>query len=123
MSGEKEEMVPRPFLEMGVSEKEEQPSEEKVKVDLMHQCKGSEKEIEDKLDSGRESSKASRMEQLSTKLPKLDQNSETLSMIKKARVSVRARSDSTMVSKLSNKQMQVNFVSKKMNTKIVKNSC
>ncbi|KAK8467175.1 hypothetical protein PHAVU_008G270500 [Phaseolus vulgaris] len=100
VSGEKEEMVPRPFLEMGVSEKEEQPSEEKVKVDLMHQCKGSDqKEIEDKLDCGRESSKA-RMEadqQLSTKLSKLDQNSETLSMIKKARVSVRARSDSTMI--------------------------
>ncbi|KAK7371995.1 hypothetical protein VNO80_05362 [Phaseolus coccineus] len=107
VSGEKEDMVPRSFLDMGVTEKDEasqQPSEEKLResksvVDLMHQSKGSEKDIEDKLDCGRESSKA-RMEgeqELSSKVPKLDQNSETLSMIKKARVSVRARSDSTMI--------------------------
>jgi len=115
VSGEKEEMVvPRSFLDMGVAEKDEasqQVSEEKLResksvVDLIHRCKGSEKDIEDKLDCVRESSKA-RMEgdqELSNKVPKLDQSSETLSMIKKARVSVRARSDSTMVSKLYNKQ-------------------
>ncbi|KAG2390818.1 WRKY transcription factor [Vigna angularis] len=107
VDGEKEEMVPRSFLDIGVAEKDEasqQPSEEKLResksvVDLMHRCKGNEKDVEDKLDCGRESSKA-RMEgdqELSNKVPKLDQNSETLSMIKKARVSVRARSDSTMI--------------------------
>ncbi|QCE01749.1 WRKY transcription factor 33 [Vigna unguiculata] len=108
VSGEKEEMVvPRSFLDMGVAEKDEasqQVSEEKLResksvVDLIHRCKGSEKDIEDKLDCVRESSKA-RMEgdqELSNKVPKLDQSSETLSMIKKARVSVRARSDSTMI--------------------------
>lgn len=114
VDGEKEEMVPRSFLDMGVAEKDEasqQSSEEKLResksvVDLMHRCKGNEKDVEEKSDCGRESSKARTEgdQELSNKVPKLDQNSETLSMIKKARVSVRARSDSTMVSKLNNKQ-------------------
>ncbi|CAJ1971432.1 unnamed protein product [Sphenostylis stenocarpa] len=106
-NAEKEDMVPRSFLDMAVAEKEEasqQSSEEKLRegksmVDLMHQRKSNGKDIEDKLDRGRESSKA-RMEsdqEISNKDPRMDQTSETLSMIKKARVSVRARSDSTMI--------------------------
>ncbi|KAK7385979.1 hypothetical protein VNO78_31993 [Psophocarpus tetragonolobus] len=113
--GEKEDMVPRSFLDIGVAEKDEssqQSSEEKLRdqsksiVELMDQCKGHGKDIavlEDKLDSGKESSTKARMEgrqagqEFSNKVPKLDQASETISMIKKARVSVRARSDSSMI--------------------------
>ncbi|TKY57327.1 WRKY transcription factor 6 [Spatholobus suberectus] len=112
--GEKEDMVPRSFLDMGVAEKDEpsqQSSEGKLResksmVDMTDQCKGHGKDIvvleADKLDSGNESSKA-RMEgrhadqEFSNKVPRLDQASETMSMIKKARVSVRARSDSSMI--------------------------
>jgi len=100
VNGEKEEMVPRSFLDMAVPEKDEEKlRDSKSVVDLMHQCKGSDKDVEEKLECGRESTNA-RMEgehELSNRVPKLDQSSETLSMIKKARVSVRARSDSTMV--------------------------
>ncbi|XP_027368591.1 probable WRKY transcription factor 31 [Abrus precatorius] len=119
---EKEDLIARPFLEMGVAEKDE-PShsqqspgvklrENKSMVDLMDQCKGQDIAVlePDKVDSGKESSKA-RMEEkhshadqalipsgcLSNKVPRLDQASETMSMIKKARVSVRARSDSSMI--------------------------
>ena len=95
--------------------------ESKSLVDLM-ECKAQQictsKDIildKDKLDSGRDNSSAttdrSTAEQgfpgwLSNKVPRLnsfrdvDQASETMSMIKKARVSVRARSESSMVSKL-----------------------
>ncbi|XP_029128610.1 WRKY transcription factor 6 isoform X3 [Cajanus cajan] len=100
--GEKEEMVPRSFLDMGVGEKDE-GSQQSSEGKLMDQCKGHGKDVLDadnnKLDSGRESSKARMLadQELSTKVPRLDPASETMSMIKKARVSVRARSDSSMI--------------------------
>ncbi|RDX80106.1 WRKY transcription factor 6, partial [Mucuna pruriens] len=109
--GEKEDIVPRSFFDMGVGEKDEasqQSSEGKLResknmVELIDQCKGHGKDVvleadNNKLDSGRESSKARNADQeFSNKVPRLDQASETMSMIKKARVSVRARSDSSMI--------------------------
>ncbi|KAL2316724.1 hypothetical protein Fmac_030600 [Flemingia macrophylla] len=102
LMGEKEEMVARSFLGMVVGEKDEGPRQ----TSAMDQSKGHGKDVvmeadnNNKLDSGRESSKA-RMhadQELSNKVPRLDQASpETISMIKKARVSVRARSDSSMI--------------------------
>ncbi|XP_061342209.1 WRKY transcription factor 6-like [Gastrolobium bilobum] len=117
----KEDMVPtRSFLEMGVAEKDESSQqsskgelrESKSKVELMecktHQICTTKDLVLDpyKLDSGRESSKA-RVELqafpgwISNEVPRLssfkDQASETMSMIKKARVSVRARSESSMI--------------------------
>lgn len=121
MTGEKEDIVPRSFLEIDVAEKDEvsqQTSERKLResktmVELMDQSKGHGKDVvlEDKLDSGKESSKT-RMEgrhadqEFANKVPRLDQTAETMSMIKKARVSVRARSDSSMVSRLYKNKMK-----------------
>ncbi|KAK7300029.1 hypothetical protein RJT34_10860 [Clitoria ternatea] len=106
--GEKEEMVPnrRSFSEMGVTEKDEhsqQSSEKEGKsmVDLRDQQN---KDIVSLEADARENSK--RRRELGrhgdqafppNKVPRLDQESETMSMIKKARVSVRARSDSSMI--------------------------
>lgn len=108
-------MVPRSFLDIGVAEKDEpnsqQSSEGKLRESKSMVELGHGKDIAVleayKLDStaGRESTKA-RMEgrqisteqEFSNKVPRLDPASETMSMIKKARVSVRARTDSSMVS-------------------------
>jgi len=113
-------MVPRSFLDIGVAEKDEpnsqQSSEGKLRESKSMVELGHGKDIAVleayKLDStaGRESTKA-RMEgrqisteqEFSNKVPRLDPASETMSMIKKARVSVRAKSYSSMVGKLYNK--------------------
>ncbi|KAG4402861.1 hypothetical protein GLYMA_02G293400v4 [Glycine max] len=112
--GEKEDMVPRSFLDIGVAEKDEpnsqQSSEGKLRESKSMVELGHGKDIAVleayKLDStaGRESTKA-RMEgrqisteqEFSNKVPRLDPASETMSMIKKARVSVRAKSYSSMI--------------------------
>ena len=120
--GKKEALISRPFLDMCSAEKDEpsqQSSEGKLPeskgmVDLM-ECKTqkicSSRDIvqldTDKPDSGRDSAKSGRdretSEWLSNKVTRLssfrdaDQASETMSMIKKARVSVRTRSESSMV--------------------------
>ncbi|KAK7320361.1 hypothetical protein VNO77_29770 [Canavalia gladiata] len=121
VKGEKEDMAPRSFLEMnGVVEKDEgsnsqQSSEGKVRESKsMDQCKRQQEIVsleaeteaeaeavaDHKVDSAKESSSRNRMDQTfpsGYKVPRLDQASETMSMIKKARVSVRATSDSTMI--------------------------
>ncbi|XP_006576123.3 probable WRKY transcription factor 31 [Glycine max] len=107
-------MVPRSFLDIGVAEKDEpnsqQSSEGKLRESKSMVELGHGKDIAVleayKLDStaGRESTKA-RMEgrqisteqEFSNKVPRLDPASETMSMIKKARVSVRAKSYSSMI--------------------------
>ncbi|XP_061363912.1 WRKY transcription factor 6-like [Gastrolobium bilobum] len=120
----KDDMIPRPFLDIGLAKKDE-PSlqERKNMIDLMECkaqkiCTSRDNIIQfdtDKHDSeGRDSTKPrrdheSQAEQafpgwLSDEGKRLssfrdvDQASETMSMIKKARVSVRAKSESSMIS-------------------------
>ncbi|TKY46932.1 WRKY transcription factor 6 [Spatholobus suberectus] len=129
--GEKDDMIPRPFFDIGVAIKEETSPryskgklrESKSMIDLI-ECKTQKictsidvVELDpDKLDSGRDSAKSRRDQHESSSdkaipgrlssndvarlssLREVDQASETMSMIKKARVSVRARSESSMIS-------------------------
>lgn len=115
-------MVPRQFIEMGLGEKGEPNSqqfpegklgESKSMVDLLdHQDHYNNKmdgannkaRRDNAIDERADNHEAIIPGWLSNKVPKLssskrdvDQTSETLSMIKKARVSVRARSESSMV--------------------------
>ncbi|XP_027341051.1 probable WRKY transcription factor 31 [Abrus precatorius] len=124
--GKKDGMIPRPLLDIGIAIKEEpsqQYSEGKLResknmVDLMESKTQKTCTTRDvvELDSGKDDSAKSRrdihqspsdkaiMGWPSNEVTRLssfrdvDQPSETMSMIKKARVSVRARSDSSMIS-------------------------
>ncbi|KAJ1389540.1 WRKY domain [Sesbania bispinosa] len=108
--GKGEDVDPRPILDMGFAEKDESKlRESKSMVDLMD-CKARkldnnvvlEAADNNKVDCGSRENSKSRMDQaLFNKVPRLsslgDQASETMSMIKKARVSVRARSETPMI--------------------------
>ncbi|KAL2322695.1 hypothetical protein Fmac_027074 [Flemingia macrophylla] len=112
---EKDDMITRPFLDIGVAKKEEtwqqyskgKQQESKSMIDLM-ECKTR------KICNGRDGAKSTRDKHespddkaipgFSNDVMKLssfvdaEQTSETMSMIKKARVSVRATTDSPMIS-------------------------
>lgn len=109
-------IIPRSLLDIGIATKED-PSQQHYSERKLQESKN----IIDKLDSGKDSEK-SMVDQhespadhkalwgwISTEATRLsslrdvDQASETMSMIKKARVSVRAKSYSSMVGKLYNK--------------------
>ncbi|KAH1239571.1 hypothetical protein AAZX31_08G309300 [Glycine max] len=104
-------IIPRSLLDIGIATKED-PSQQHYSERKLQESKN----IIDKLDSGKDSEK-SMVDQhespadhkalwgwISTEATRLsslrdvDQASETMSMIKKARVSVRARTDSSMIS-------------------------
>lgn len=89
-------MIPRPFFDTGVTIKEENCQQNsKGMIELM-ECKtqSHSKSQGDDANPGWISNEVTRLGSFRD----VDQASETMSMIKKARVSVRARSENSMVS-------------------------
>lgn len=111
--GKREDVDPRPFLEMDNDEPSQQSSESTLRestsmVGLMECNKAQHAWTrKDKMDCGMESSKTNQAlfgRPPSNRVPRLssfrDSESDTMSMIKKARVSIRARSQASTVSEL-----------------------
>jgi len=92
VKGKKADMIPRPFLDIGVAMKEESSQQHpKGKLQESKNQKICTTELE-------ASEKVIPRVFSNSSFKDVDEASETMSMIKKARVSVRARSVSSMVS-------------------------